>query len=608
MRINTTTIHKKHLILIIQLIIFSSLLSINIYAQGFTTIDQIGDINGSQNSGEKPQSKVWKHGGYWWAVFPTSEGTAGTYVWKLESNTWTKSLFSLSSSTTIQADVVVDGDFAHVLLYDGATNSKFITLQYDEVSEEYEIWTAGPGLVDLPLSSGVETATIDIDGTGIIWVAYESDNGINVRWSASDYSSWSEEIFLGWGAVTGIPAGDDICAVTAYDEDNEGRIGILWSNQNAKEFRFRYHVDGTSTSNWLPSTYEVAASGSTPGNGVADDHINLAVHSNGTIYAAVKTSYDTNGEPCVALLVRSSGGTWQFVSVRNGNGGKRPTRPIAILNENVGILTVVYTQDDSGDDIMYKSSYINSLSFDPGVNGEVLIDNDPPAVDWNNPTSTKQNFDSEVAILVSAYDFDADQTWTGVIASGITPTPVELAYFASTLDDNKVNLNWRTETEVSNYGFEIERLVENPYWEKLGFVEGHGNSNSPKEYSFADYDISRSGTYKYRLKQIDNDGKFEYSYVITLYVGTPAVFYLSQNYPNPFNPSTRIDYSVPQASKVSLKIYDMLGREVASLVDEYKEIGTYTVTFDASNLAGGIYFYTISAGDFVETKKMSLVK
>jgi hypothetical protein len=603
MRINITNTNNKYLNLKIYLIIFCSLFSFSIYAQGFTSITQISDITGSQQSGEKPQSKVWKYSDKWYAVFPVAANgidEQGSWLWRLDGSAWTKRLWLESSSLSAQADVVVDGDFAHVLLYEGASNSKFITLEY--VSGAYQIKNP-PGLVNLTsLGSSVETATIDIDSNNKIWLAWESSGNIKVRWSSPPYDTddWSSDISIGTTSGNG---GDDIGAVTAFGGN---KIGVLWSNQDAKEFQFRYRFDNNNEDVW--QDMEVAASGSTPGAGVADDHINFAVHSNGTIYAAIKTSYDTNGEPAVALLVRSSGGTWQFVDVRYMNSGKIPTRPIALLNENVGtgILTVVYTQHTSGDDIMYKSSYISLLSFDPGVNGEVLIENVP--IDWNNVTSTKQNFDSEVVILASSYDFGLDQTWTSVIASGITPTPVELAYFAGTLNDNKVELNWLTETEVSNYGFDIERLVENSGWVKLGFVEGHGNSNSPKEYSFADYDISRAGQYKYRLKQIDNDGKFEYSYVITVYVGAPAAFYLSQNYPNPFNPSTKIDYSVPEGSKVNLKVYDILGREVASLVDEYKDIGTFTVTLDASNLPGGIYFYTISAGGFVETKKMSLVK
>jgi hypothetical protein len=333
-------------------------------------------------------------------------------------------------------------------------------------------------------------------------------------------------------------------------------------------------------------------------NGVADDHINLAVGNDGTIYAAIKTSYDTSSQPIIALLERRPNPIdWNFYGVQDGMG----TRPIAILEEKAGNNTifVLYTELGGGD-ILYKYSSTSSIDFS---SAPILL---IPPTQGQDLTSTKQNFTSEVVILFGLDGVSVDQ-WQGALA-GTEPLPVELSTFDAIVFDDRIILKWITETEINNYGFNIERLLENSYWEKLGFVEGHGNSNSPKEYSFADYDISRAGQYKYRLKQIDNDGKFEYSYIITVYVGAPAVFYLSQNYPNPFNPSTKIDYSVPQASKVSLKVYDMLGREVASLVDEYKEIGTYTVTFDASNLAGGIYLYVISAGDFMQSKKMTYLK
>ena len=607
MRINKFIILHKNLILQIILAIFYTLSSTSIYAQGFTDIDPINDFSVSTISSEKPQSKVWKHEDAWWAVFPVvadSGDEQGSWLWRLEEgNEWKKWLWLESLSLNAKADALFDGDFTHILLFDGRYNSKLITLEY--VSGDYQIKDP-PGLISISyLGESVETATIDIDSYDRIWLAWESSGSIKVRYSIPPYDEddWSSDINIG---TTSGNNGDDICAITAFSGD---KIGVLWSNQDAKQFQFKYREDSwLAEASW--SDLEVAAS-DTFKKGVADDHINLATHSNGTIYAAVKTSFDTDEYPAVALLVRNPGGAWQFEAVKNKNGGT-PTRPIALLKEEISgdIITVIYTRNDptAGDDIMYKASYTDSFSFYPEDEGELLIP--ISSFRWNNATSTKQNFDDEVVILASETlpASSGGYEWTGVIASGITPTPVELVYFAGALDDNKVELHWRTETEVSNFGFDIERQVSISGWEKLGFVEGHGNSNSPKEYSFADYDITRAGTYKYRLKQIDTDGEFEYSYVITVYVGAPAAFYLSQNYPNPFNPSTKIDYSVPQASKVSLKVYDMLGREVASLVDEYKEIGTYSVTFDASNLAGGIYLYVISAGDFVQSKKMTYLK
>ena len=190
----------------------------------------------------------------------------------------------------------------------------------------------------------------------------------------------------------------------------------------------------------------------------------------------------------------------------------------------------------------------------------------------------------------------------------IEELPVELSAFTANFKEDKIVLEWKTETEVNNYGFDIERAIENSDWFTIGFVEGHGNSNSPKQYSFNDTDIQQSGTYYYRLKQIDNDGTFEYSDVVTVTVGVPVLFALSQNYPNPFNPETRIDYTLPEQQNVSLRVYNILGEMVQELLNEIKPPGSYSVTFDASNLPSGIYIYRIQTESFAVNKKMTFLK
>ncbi len=199
------------------------------------------------------------------------------------------------------------------------------------------------------------------------------------------------------------------------------------------------------------------------------------------------------------------------------------------------------------------------------------------------------------------------------------PTPVELTTFTATTQNGIVILKWKTATEVNNYGFEIERRnvtqiacnLSNK-WERLGFVEGHGNSNAPKEYSFKD-ENPPSGEIQYRLKQIDIDGSFTYSDVVEVENDIPTKFVLSQNYPNPFNPTTTISYAIPSvetrhALSVQLIVYDLLGRKVATLVNEKQTPGNYSVEFDASKLSSGIYYYTLRAGDFTATKKMILLR
>jgi hypothetical protein len=170
---------------------------------------------------------------------------------------------------------------------------------------------------------------------------------------------------------------------------------------------------------------------------------------------------------------------------------------------------------------------------------------------------------------------------------GTNPLPVELRSFSATVIGKDVKLSWNTATEINNYGFEIERSAlsaERQSWEKIGFVNGNGNSNSPKDYSFVD-DFAgkpayRTGRYSYRLKQIDNDGQFEYSKTIEVDINGVKKFELSQNYPNPFNPTTTIRYNLPEATNVKLTLFNILGQELRTLINEVKEAGTHTINFD----------------------------
>ncbi len=138
-------------------------------------------------------------------------------------------------------------------------------------------------------------------------------------------------------------------------------------------------------------------------------------------------------------------------------------------------------------------------------------------------------------------------------------------------------------------------------------MPGFGTTTEPLSYSFTDAGV-QSGYYTYRLKQIDLDGTFEYSDEIQVEVTIPDVFALEQNYPNPFNPSTRIDFSLAVDSKVSLKVFDVLGQEVATLINSELVAGSHNVEFSAANINSGVYFYILQTGDYVETKKMVLMK
>ncbi len=183
--------------------------------------------------------------------------------------------------------------------------------------------------------------------------------------------------------------------------------------------------------------------------------------------------------------------------------------------------------------------------------------------------------------------------------------PVELTSFTANTRNGRVVLKWVTSTETNNSGFEIQRKESE--WKKIGFVKGRGTTADPQSYSFTDTD-NRTGTYFYRLKQIDYDGSIEYSIVISVSFEVPSNFSLLQNYPNPFNPSTSIKYSIPQADFVSLKVYDLLGREIAVLINQKQKAGNYEITFEGSDLASGVYLYELKSAKKSEIKKMLLVR
>lgn len=207
---------------------------------------------------------------------------------------------------------------------------------------------------------------------------------------------------------------------------------------------------------------------------------------------------------------------------------------------------------------------------------------------------------------------------------GDDPVPVELTSFSAELKGSSVKLNWHTATEVNNYGFEVERstyrqsgITPGQDWEQIGFVPGHGNCNASNDYEYVDI-TAPAEILEYRLKQIDTDGTFEY-YIPTVKVDArnitgveanklPTEFELNQNYPNPFNPVTKLTYSIPQKGYVQIKVYDILGNEIRTLVNAKKQVGTHTVEFNAANLSSGIYIYEMISGNYCIIKKMVLLK
>jgi hypothetical protein len=263
--------------------------------------------------------------------------------------------------------------------------------------------------VTILLDSLVETATIDIDGNGRMWLASDGRTAVDslhkimVRWSDSPYSTWNGPHILESGVNS-----DDICALTAFD----GKVGVIWSNQTTRRYGFRYHTDGDAATTW--STDEVPASQSaidTIGAGMADDHLNIATGSDGTIFVASKTGYKGMGYTNLSLLVRRPAGTWDDLYEVEPRAVKEGTRPIVLLSEYLGIITVVSIEDIGGSDIVYKESKISSISF-PTQNSHLR----KGSTTWDNVSGFKQRYTDEFLVLFSDKIGTQDFRWRGVLA------------------------------------------------------------------------------------------------------------------------------------------------------------------------------------------------
>ena len=314
---------------------------------------------------------------------------------------------------------------------------------------------------------------------------------------------------------------------------------------------------------------------------------------------------NVNGSPFNTPVITRNEifGNWWGITIQNGTTVQAGPQP------NIGNVENADTTDDGLNIIYDNIQGANIYDLYNNCTNDVMAQNN----DW-------RVYDS---LSIEQHIFHkADNALHGLVR--FTPfsqlIPVELISFTATVNNNSVSLNWQTASEINNRGFEVERrkvgngqyAVGNEEWKGIGFVEGRGTSSNMNSYSFTDVPES-AGKYLYRLKQIDYDGSFEYSNDVEISFMKSVEFILEQNYPNPFNPTTKISWQSPVSSHQTLKVFDVLGNEVATLVDEFREAGNYEIDFstsggDATQLASGIYYYQLTAGSFVETKKMLMIK
>jgi len=341
------------------------------------------------------------------------------------------------------------------------------------------------------------------------------------------------------------------------------------------------------------------------------------------------------GNSGTILLTTDGGENW----IPKVSGTNAALRSVKFYNNLLGICVgdngVIVLTYDGGESWVSKPNGINadlrSAAFADdkniwitGENGTLISTTDAGDYWTTNYSLTSKD-------LNTVFFIDQNSGWIGGNDGTIfkydyeSVVPVELVSFTAEALNGMILLNWQTASEVNNAGFEIERNTPlNPLsrgdaegrgvWEKIGFVNGVGTTSDLQSYTYTDENLI-PGKYRYRLKQIDLDGSFEYSNEIEVVIATPEEFILEQNYPNPFNPSTSIQYAITNSQHVQLKVYDILGNEIATLVDEYRDAGAYQVEFNSDNLptgrqglASGTYFYRLQTGSFVVTKKMVLLR
>ncbi len=433
---------------------------------------------GSAPSGSKPESKLWYNDGFWWASIRTQTG--GFFIHRLDPNTdsWVNTNVPLDNRRSSRADTLWDGTKLYVasqVFSDAASTqtgsngeARLYRFSYNSGSHTYTLDNGFPAII----RSGwkTETLTIAKDSTGMLWATWVQQNLVKVNHSTTNDQTWSAPVTL---PVGGQPVGvtvdsDDISTIIAFKPSGQtARIGVLWSNQVDSKDYFAWRTDGTPDTTVWTAEQAIAPSGGNPNP--ADDHLNVKADSSGRLYAAVKNSNDSSGQPQIELLVRQPGGGWSANVVSTGTVH---TRPIVELDESAGMLHVFLTgptppdtTGDSGGTIYEKTSSTSSISFAAGLGTPVIRDAALAGNGQNNPTSTKQNVSSSTGIVVLS---SADPTrfyWHAT--EGIGPAQDPQASFTAqptsgtaTLNVQFTNTSTGTGTLTSAWDFDNDGTVD----------------------------------------------------------------------------------------------------------------------------------------------------
>ncbi len=586
----------------------------------------------------------------------------------LYSNSSSNATKTLSGNTTINGTLTLSGGTAskptvlalstYTLTY-GASSTLEYAGSVAQTSTSVELPSSGgPNNLTINNSSGVTLGgNATINGTLYMQAGNLAVGSNTLTINSAGIVYCNTSVISGAGTFT-LSSGATLHIGSADGITSSGSTGNIQTTNRNFNSGASYYYDGSlaqHTGNGLPSTISAALSvsqsygltldASTTAATVDLANGKLTLGSNNLTcsdfpFNALEGDYTrstwvvTNGSGSVNYSIGAS--TSKVLPI----GTSTAYAPVTITNNNVSTdnFSALVSSDASGSNsgadrvkLLWtigragSSNYTPAFTWPSSVEGATFSLNRATydqLYDVSNTTSSiASTLSGSDPFTLTANSFVNSNT-SYTIGNNASALPVELTSFSALVQNKTVDLTWQTATEVNNYGFEVERTSHRPSpykgegvpidrdgrgWVKVGFVNGSGNSNSPKEYSFMDKTAS-SGLYVYRLKQIDNDGKYTYSKEVEVALGMPTEFSLAQNYPNPFNPTTSLQYAVSSKQFVTIKVFDMLGREVAVLVNGEKEPGTYIAEFSTTGLASGMYIYRMQAGGFVQTKKMVILK
>ena len=454
---------------------------------------------------------------------------------------------------------------------------------------------------------GLAIGDIDGDGKQDLVVSNQGDNSVSVFRNTATPGSITPGSFA---ARISFSAGSTPNGVAIGDVDGDAKPDMVICDYGANYITLLRNVStagNISLTHWLvlPTAGNItkpreAAVGDLDGDGKPDiavvnwNQSSMRVIRN----TQVASSVSSQAPNIVNVLFSGSIGQNMHITIEGNNFGSEP-----VSMPYTGDISAFAFGDASGS---WEAGYspdgnVVGLQYSTWTPNEITINGFGPAYGGSWVVDAGDTVRTDIIVAGGSVE------WRGVLTLGDHPLPVELSSFRGTAKGFNVELGWSTESEVNNHGFEVQRMTSTN-WQKIGFVEGHGVSNSRQDYTFID-NMAVFGTSSYRLKQIDRDGQFKFSQSVQVEIVVPRALTLSDNYPNPFNPSTTIDFTLPEDGLVSLMIYDMIGREVTTLVNgELKAGKVHHVKFDATKLASGVYFSRLEHGGRQLMKKLLLMR